>query len=165
MNELLGSFENVLLLADRSEIEAGDVNDFAEFFDRLEISNALTKQLEGRIGFMVNGYEKDPREIWEIPEVRTWMVAVQRRVKHWFYFLNRERSPRSLVTVLAFCWSQPKRLGDGSWECPGTELESWLSLHVDSFYELAERLRLSEAEAGRIVTEAIRCVYPEFELP
>lgn len=68
----------ILHLVTRQEIETGDVTRIATGFgpripgDRLEY-------LEGRTSLVISGYDQDERELYEIPEVRGYLIDAFRR--------------------------------------------------------------------------------------
>lgn len=48
------------------------------------------KKLQGRIWMSFQGWESDPREVYEIQEIRRWVERLIKNVPHLFYFLSRE---------------------------------------------------------------------------
>ena len=162
-NEFLGQFERVLVGVSRDEVEAGNVEAFAQMFERLQMNDGLARRLEGRVGFFILGYDSDPRELWEVSEVRRWVVAAQSVVKYWFYFWDRHAGRRSLIALLALCVVHPVRREDGGWEFEAADLSDWLNQHFASLNEITARLCLGEQENQRISLEAFRCIFPDYE--
>lgn len=65
------------------------------------------------IAFQVDGYDKDPRELPEIPEVRKYFAALCQEWPHWFWFLSREAGTMSLLLSL-LCPVKIHRSPDGT---------------------------------------------------
>ena len=48
------------------------------------------KEFRSRLLITFNGYHDDPREVYQIPEIRKWVRSVYKQVPHLFYFLAPE---------------------------------------------------------------------------
>jgi hypothetical protein len=84
-------------VVERDAVEAGDTSG-AEAF----LAGAGAGQ--GRVELRVAGYEGDPREPWEIPEVRAWLRALDEQGAAWFWHLSpRPDSDGLLLVTLALC--------------------------------------------------------------
>lgn len=80
----------VVLEISRKEIEGCD---FGSALERLHImadtrENAL--RYRESLFLMVTGYDHDPRELCEIPEVRRYFALLCDQWPHWMWFLSRE---------------------------------------------------------------------------
>jgi hypothetical protein len=62
--------DNLALMSSRAEVEAGDIAGAATALHKL-LTPEDAKRLKGRLIFGIRGYDEDPRELFEIPEVRT----------------------------------------------------------------------------------------------
>lgn len=90
------------VLGERVDIETGN---FAPALDSL---NTLLQRedmirFQQRIRFTVNGYDEDPRELFEIPEVRDWLRKVHDLWPHWFYFCSLGRDSSLIWISLGLC--------------------------------------------------------------
>ena len=81
-------FDFLLLDFDRSDIEAGNTSDVMQVLTQLLERDAATKFCEQLDAFS-SGYESDPRELWEIPEVRAFVQKLDREFPYWCYFLSK----------------------------------------------------------------------------
>lgn len=80
----------VLLNVSRDEIEQQDISGFTTLLNRLIINDDMIKKTRGKISFVIDGYNFDEREIYEIPEVRAWVKKLVPNFKYWGYFLNMD---------------------------------------------------------------------------
>jgi hypothetical protein len=55
-----------------------------------------------RVDLCVSGYDSDPRDPCEIPDVREWMAALDKAFPYWFAFLNKQSHSLGFVTC-ALC--------------------------------------------------------------
>lgn len=106
INEQIKDSGLVLLNVSRDEIEEQDISGFTELLSRLIINDDMIKKAKGKISFMIDGYNHDKREIYEIPEVRTWTKKVIPAFKYWGYFLNMDEYLRNKagLRMLHFCY-------------------------------------------------------------
>ena len=84
-----GVTEPVVLLISRREVEAGDV---ASALSRLKVFVATREdawRYRGQMALVVDGYNDDPRELVDIPEVRSLLQRLEVGWPFWAYFLNQ----------------------------------------------------------------------------
>jgi hypothetical protein len=79
--------DRLVLHASRAEVEAADIDHALSALDKL-LKPEVAQRLKGRLIFEIRGYEDDPRDLWEIPEVRAWMKALDQAFPYWFYFMD-----------------------------------------------------------------------------
>lgn len=101
----------VLYSVDRSLVELLDVELAHAFFDRLRSSEALARRMQGRIDLCFAGYDDDPRELWEIPEVRAWFRLADPLIRDWFFFLV-PRGPFGPLKAYVSCMCDVEWLTD-----------------------------------------------------
>lgn len=141
----------------RENIKSRHCDPLLEFFERLQMTKAVARRSQGKVELLIEGYDDDPRELWEIPEVVAWFKAVEARVKYWFYFLRADTDSPSLP-LLTYCVCEVRpvpELREGPSANPPVEfdppvLEGFLLRNFQWLNELAERLGLSEEENKRI---------------
>ena len=84
----------VLTTFNKNQIEAGDIGIFLEIVESLGIlepeqAHADTvRKLQSKVGFFIDGYNDDPRELYQIPEVRHFIQQIQARWPYGLYFFG-----------------------------------------------------------------------------
>jgi hypothetical protein len=102
LNNLLGKDLNPLIcVISRNEIEAQNFSGPTKFFDRVLINSAVARKCQSSVEFCIYGYESDPRELYEILEVRHYLQALEPMVKYWFFFLKHHPSSHSLKLLMS----------------------------------------------------------------
>ncbi|MCA8994086.1 MAG: hypothetical protein KDA88_19045 [Planctomycetaceae bacterium] len=71
-----GIAEPVFLMFSRQQIETGDIGEPLAFLRGLTATPRAALDYCGRISLMVDGYNDDPREIFEISEVRAFIKGL-----------------------------------------------------------------------------------------
>jgi hypothetical protein len=84
----------------RRDVEAMQFDEIDVLFEKLAASPSMIRSKRNTVEVVIGGYDDDPRELWEIPEVRRWFKVADFRVKYWFYFLRTDENASSLETFL-----------------------------------------------------------------
>lgn len=106
--KLMTSSQMTMLGIGRAAIETKNTRAIASYFEALRSDKKRARKSQGKVGFYVSGYDDDPRELYEIPEVVDYFKQLEPEVKYWFYFLSTNPSVDSLK-VLLFCLCEPKK--------------------------------------------------------
>jgi len=163
-NEELYEAGVVLLGVARDAVEANDVSLLVAMFERLQVNDDLARHLQGKVSVFIHGYDEEPRELWEIPEVRQWIATVQPIIKYWFFFLATEPRPAPLL-LFATCSGPVTRIGANKWKFEFSTREQWLYANFEWLNEIADRLGLSIEDNKRITLSVFRCLDPDFQPP
>lgn len=106
-NDEIVSAGVIFYVIDRDDIEKCDTRFFLQFIDRLCVNDNLCKKVQGKLEIMVDGYNHDKRELYEISEVRKWFKKVDMSKIAWFYFCNTT-PPTFGLTLYFMCVSNAK---------------------------------------------------------
>ena len=158
MNKLLEDSGLLMYSVSREEIEAQNYYFLSSFFDRLQVTPKLTRQMEGRVEVTVFGYDDDRRELYQILEVRRWFAGVEPLVKYWFFFLSKEFHSSTLrLLTMCVCDVQAlkrsrkdKRSGVVTVSVDEQALNDFRTRNFLWLNELTEKLGVSEEENKRI---------------
>src|SRR5690625_3211740 len=127
-----------ILFVTRPEIERGTVGDVVDRLMAMTDSAAVTRNLAGSVVLQVDGYNHDPRELMEIPEVCAFFKAIDAQWSFWAHFLDITLSDtfNMLISLLI----RPKRqfingavIGN---EYDPPEVEFFLIKQVRAAYQL-----------------------------
>ena len=108
-----GVSEPVVLLISRREVEAGDI---ASVLSRLKPFLATREEAwryRGQMTLVVDGYNHDPRELVDIPEVRTLLRRLEASWPCWAFFFNQVDDS---ITLLLSCVAGSRFPGRGAVE-------------------------------------------------
>ena len=99
-----GVSEPVVLLISRREVEAGDLASVLYRLKPLLATREDAWRYRGQITLAVDGYNNDPRELVDIPEVRTFLRGLESSWPAWAYFFNQvDDSIMLLLSCVAGC--------------------------------------------------------------
>lgn len=83
----------------RMNVENCAIDEFTEAFDIDKMKLESLRNMMGKCLFSINGYDNDPRELLEIPEVVAFYRALNKKWPYLYYFSRVE--PALIVYTLA----------------------------------------------------------------
>jgi hypothetical protein len=92
--------EPVYLVLSRQQVESGDTHEPMTFLQHIIANPDHALEFMGRVSLIVDGYNDDARELFEVPEVRRYIKALDDEWPFWFYFLSQTDES---LKVLAMC--------------------------------------------------------------
>lgn len=90
INDMISSGSYLLYMVDKSDIESENVDALSAFIRRICANETLERAVQGKVLLSISGYDDDPRELFEIPEVHKWFHKYTRLNFPWFYLLETD---------------------------------------------------------------------------
>ena len=143
-----GVSEPVVLLISRREVEAGDL---ASVLSRLKVFLATREDAwlyRGQMTLVVDGYNSDPRELVDIPEVRTLLRGLESSWPQWAYFFNQVDDS---IKLLLSCVAGSRFLGRGAVEMDADLVAAALGRAFGGMNVVFERFGFPEDELERML--------------
>ncbi len=167
LNNLLVESPCIYLIIDKSDVKEMNIQRIRDFFDRLRVTKELALECHGKIAISFHGYDDDPRELFEIKEVRQYSKDLFNELPEFFFFIRTE-NPDSLITF-ALCQTDVSWINGRSTptitkkvECDTTKLIDFLMRGFAGLNDMTAWLSLSEEENTRISKAVTRCLgFPE----
>jgi hypothetical protein len=100
---------------------------------------------------VVDGYNDDPRELFEVPEVRAYIKRLDQAWPYWFFFLSQADES---IKLLESCLCDTIEVVPGVTSIDLDQLERSLARHFTAMHRLREELDLPE-DACEEVAEGI----------
>jgi hypothetical protein len=101
----------IMLQITDEQLSGCDVTNLERNFGR-SLEPKLAKAAYGRIFLVFPKYDKDPREVWEIDDVRKWMRKLADRVPHFpFFLVPHEKALQMTMWVLSIIRIEPEKSG------------------------------------------------------
>ena len=131
----------VILMFSRRQVETGDVDEPLELLRSLTADRRTAIEFCGRISLVVDGYNDDPRELFEIPEVRAYVDRLDRGWSYWFFFLSQADES---IKLLESCLCDTIEVVPGVTSVDMDQLEQSLARHFAAMHRLGAELALPE---------------------
>jgi hypothetical protein len=163
LNKMIVEAPAILFILDDHEVKTMDVSRPREFFDHLESTKELAFECQGKIEIAFSGYDRDPRELFEIAEVRKYVALLDAALPELFFFARSER-PAQTLHMFLLC------LSEVSWEdgrsTPDVtrkvsydtdRLAEFFTRHYPALNNMTEWLEMSIEENKRISYAVAEC--------
>ena len=136
----------------RAEVDTVDVSRTAAVLSRVLADRSTVQRYRGRVDLSFYGYSNDPRELYEIPEVRRFCEKLDEAFPYWFYFLSTEGVT---LEVIASCLCSVTRLAPGSASF-GPDLIEFITHHFQALNWIFDNYSLDERDNVEISGKVIR---------
>ena len=136
-----GISEPVILMFSRRQVETCDIDEPVQFLRRLTADRHTAIEFCGRINLVVDGYNDDPRELFEVPEVRAYLKRLDQEWRYWFFFLSQADES---IKLLESCLCETIEVVPGVTSVDMEQLERSLARHFGAMYRLGDDLDLPE---------------------
>ena len=158
--------DGILIIAiTRESVMAGDIAPMLEKLTTLSSTREAALQWEGTLTFVFEGWDNDPRETAEIPEIRAYFAALTEAWPHWLHF--GEKVGDTLPHVLRLlCRGQYERPRPGlvGWRFEDfDEIKSLLSRLYRAQNAMYDRLALPEELNERVSQEVAQLIESAFQ--
>lgn len=137
MDVLMEDFTNIKTLIDNITSDRGQL---------LQMRNSW------EIFFM--GYDDDPREIPDIPEVVNWIKQSVEVGIPWFYFMKATQDSLGLVTFMSCCGSDHDSDHPGRYNFERDRILAFIKKNLDNLADFVEQYDIPD-EVGRAATDDI----------
>jgi hypothetical protein len=97
---MAGQADVLVLRISRREIVAGRIGDVVDRLMVLSDRREHVKRHEGTMLLEVEGYDSDPREVCEIPEVVGFVRSVNLHWPYWLYFMERSSAQVQMLLCM-----------------------------------------------------------------
>ena len=125
----------------RRQVETCDLAEPLVLLRRLTADRQTAIDFCGRISLVVDGYNDDPRELFEVPEVRAYIKRLDQAWPYWFFFLSQiDESIKLLESSLC----DTIEVVPGVTSIDLDQLERSLARHFTAMHRLREALGLPE---------------------
>jgi hypothetical protein len=88
---------------------------------------------------VVDGYNDDPRELFELPEVRVYIKRLDQEWRYWFFCLSQADES---IKLLESCLSETIEVVPGVTSIDLDQLDQSLARHFAAMHRLSEELDL-----------------------
>lgn len=149
--DILSQADTLTYLASRDDVESCNISGALGLLRRL-LEPGKAQHFKRKLLFGISGYDDDPRELYEIPEVRPWMKKLDEAFPYWFYFLNREASTLEFVT---FSLCDFVQTADGPLIKPET-IADFVSTHFAAMNDFCEAVGEPEEEIEKLSEEIMQ---------
>ncbi len=155
---MLETVDGLAVVVSHDDVELNNISSTFSTLSSLLVDEATVRRFQGSVSVSFDGFNHDPREIYEIPKIRRFCAELDKHFPYWLYFLSMEDS--SLKTM-AFCLCTVENAGPGLASVDGDNLLDFISSHLAAMNELFDRYSLDEATNRSISDNVAQYFQPE----
>ena len=137
------------VVVDRGDVEKNDITETLQSLWSVFRDRETLRRFQGRVEIGFHGYDADPRELFEIPEIRRFCRKLDQSFPYWFYVLPSDSSISVSLSVMACCLCSVTKHGPGLISL-GSDFAAFLTSHFAALNELVDRYSLDVREKDRI---------------
>lgn len=130
------------VVVDRTDVETLNVAGAAKRLSCVLCDRETVERFRGRVYVAFHGYANDPRELYEVPEVRRFCARLDDAFPYWFYFLSTEGET---LSVIACCLCSVAEVKPGMVSF-GADLVDFMTRHFEALNWLVDEYALDEAQ-------------------
>lgn len=164
LNSLLADSGVILYALDEHDIANRELGLPRSFFNRLRETRELAHACQGKVEITFAGYDDDPRELYEIEEVRAYVAMLDHVLPEIFFFLRTEQPTHALM-IFSLCQTdvelvdeQPRKAESKQLRFDPRPVADFLGRHWPALNELTDWLNMSIEENKRISFDVYRCL-------
>ena len=150
-----GVTEPVVLMFSRREVESGDPSASVARLQALFDTPEAIWRYRGQVALAVDGYNDDPRELIDIPDVRAFLVKFNSQWPYWAFFFNQVDDS---IKILLSCLCASRYLGRGRVEIDPEKLQRFLLAGFAAMNSIFDENEFPESELETISNGVIEVV-------
>jgi len=154
LNESLDAAGFQFFQVEKEEILNLSFKSIEELIERSSRSRQSLIKNQGKVELFIDGFNDDPREIYEIPEIRNWYAKSLALGIPWLYFLSTKLDAMDLLhCLMAVCDVTVRPNIDGTkhvtFDHP-EQIGSWLNHNLDNLLKFTSRHNLPSETSQEI---------------
>lgn len=150
-----GLSEPVVFVISRQQVEALDLDESLDFLHSL-VPTAHPHHAwayKGRLSLVISGYDADPRELFEIPEVCRYLRALDEQWPFWLFFFNQVDDS---IKLIALCLASSIEIVPGAAHIDPDGLRGFMERGFTAVNYLFESYGFPESENEALSMEVSR---------
>jgi hypothetical protein len=148
--------EPIFLVFSREQITEMDLHEPLTVLRQLAGNPEKAISACGRISLIIDGYDTDPRELFEIPEVRRYIQQMDALWPYWFFFLSQADDS---IKVVESCLCDSIEVVPGVTSIDTEQLNNCLTRHFSALNHYCESLNLPESKIEEISEGVISLIH------
>lgn len=148
--------EPIFLVISREQILAMDLQEPLTVLRQLAGNPEKAVSACGRISLVIDGYNTDSRELFEIPEVRRYIQQLDAMWPYWFFFLSQVDDS---IKVIESCLCDSIEVVPGVTSIDTEQLNDCLTRHFSALNSYCEAINLPESKIQEISEGIISLIH------
>jgi hypothetical protein len=167
VNKALDESDFGMYLVHKDDVLSCDFSGVRDCMDRLSRNKTALLRNRGTLEVLIAGYDDDPREVCEIPEIRRWYSESVKAGIPWFYFIGKNVNGMGISTLLFSCCDMEIKPNEDGMRVVRLldidQVDEWLTQNFENLNRFCDERDVSEEvnkEMSEIATDIIRRSVP-----
>jgi hypothetical protein len=149
----MGDVGPLIVVVSREEVETGDISPALSVFQSALSSKEKAMSLCDNMDIAFDGYNHDPRELFEIPGVRDFAYRLDDEFPYWLFFLSKRHLG---LQCLTFCALPPFLTDEAKAQVFPTKIDELLSSRwFPAMNHMCSYVGFSEDEIEKLTNRVI----------
>jgi hypothetical protein len=154
-------FDCIVLLIPKSVVEQQDLDFTLSGLEKLLVNEETIQKSKNKLTVGFDGYDDDPRELYEIDEVRDYIQAITEKFPYWFYFCSTKDHSLWII-LMAHC--KFRKFGPGAAKVETKDARKIMAYLFSNLNEFLEKHNLGQSEL-KSLTKEIREYFSSHIIP
>lgn len=151
-----GFADPLMVVVSRADVDAMDISPTLAVFQKLMESPSTARAFVERVDIAFHGYDHTKQELFEIPEVRNFVVELGQQFPFWLFFLSKRLLG---LQCLLLCFLPPFLTEEAQARIFPERINQLLSKRwLPAMSHMCQYVGFSEAQANRLAERAIRYI-------
>lgn len=148
------------LIIHKEDVLRFDFDFVISVFKRLKVTKEFAYSQQGKVEILFGGYDDDPRELLEIPEVVSYAKQLGKIIPDLFFFCDMSSTMSSFL-ILGWCNGEPKVIADTNTQVSidYNKMREFIDYQSSGLKSITAWLNMSENEYETILNKAIKRLY------
>lgn len=141
--------ESRVFVISKDEIMKGDILRLLLGIGQEAEKRGGISKIQGKISFQVSGYDNDPRELWEIPELKLYFKKIDETAPFFLYYIASELNAPIIRLFLKFFiyphfFTTPSdKMPDGSFQ----QVENFIKKRFEKVSDYCKQISQTESKS------------------
>lgn len=154
--------ETIIFEVPRAAVEQMDIDYINEGLQKLIENDRAIRICKSKVTVSFSGYGDDPREVYQIDEIKDYLQTLTLKFPYWFYFSNKKDHTLAMI-LLAHC--RFKNFIPGVPIVLSEDSNKTYNIFQDSLKEFYSKYNLSELDYILLSEEVLKYFNGRINLP
>lgn len=132
----------------RDYVEPPDLRSIVDSLSPFIATSEAARAMQGRLHLTFQGYDDDPRGLWDIPEARTFATQLEMKFPYWFFLADLGSDT---LQTLALCVCALDTAGPGANAIDAKRFDGFFAREMAGLTQMWDRTSLSSTKLRRTI--------------
>jgi len=143
-------FDCIVILIPKSVVEQQDLDFTISGLEKLLVDEETIRKSKNKLTVGFDGYDDDPRELYEIDEVKDYIQAITVKFPYWLYFCSTKDHSLWII-LMAHC--RFRKFGPGAAKVETEDARKIMAYLFSNLNEFFNKHNLGESELKSLTKE------------